>query len=79
MYCKGIPCYNGGICDGDRCQCSQENGIAKYQGASCDMPVMAACDGNPCQNGGNCTIIQAINNTQVCFIKTSYQIKDEFC
>ena len=66
MACN-IPCYNDGICDGDTCQCSQETGIAKYHGESCDMP--AACDGNPCQNGGNCSIIEAIDNTQVCFIK----------
>ena len=53
-----IPCYNGGVCDGETCQCSQENGIAKYYGVSCDMPI--ACNGNPCQNGGTCSI-----NTEV--------------
>ena len=66
-----IPCYNGGICDGDACQCSQDNGIAKYHGESCDMP--AACDGNPCQNGGTC-IIQEIKNIQACFIKKMLEI-----
>ena len=55
-----VPCYNGGICDGDYCECSKENGIAKYYGASCDMP--AVCVDNPCQNGGTCsTTFQASN------------------
>ena len=27
-----IPCHNGGICKGETCQCSRENGIAKYHG-----------------------------------------------
>ena len=62
---KNIPCHNGGTCNGEICQCSQENGIAKYHGQSCDMP--AACDGNPCQNGGSCTGKIQINNTQDCF------------
>ena len=62
-----IFCYHGGICDGDICHCPKENGTAKYYGENCDMS--AVCDENPCQNGGKCTsIIQAINNTQVCSI-----------
>ena len=64
-----VPCYNGGVCDGDSCHCSQENGIAKYHGESCHVPGSDPCAGNPCQNDGSCTsIIQAINNIQVCFI-----------
>ena len=61
-----IPCYNGGICDGDACQCSQDNGIAKYHGESCDMP--AACDGNPCQNNGECTANTQADDIQVRFV-----------
>ena len=62
-----VPCYNDGICDGEICHCSQENGIAKYYGESCGMP--AACDGYPCQNGGMCkSFIQASNKTQDYFI-----------
>ena len=60
-----IPCYNGGRCNGETCQCSEENGIAKYQGVSCDMP--AVCNGNPCQNGGKCGRKDETDNTQVCF------------
>ena len=60
-----IPCYNGGTCNGEICQCSQENGTPKYHGQSCDMP--AACDGNPCQNDGSCIGKTQINNTQDCF------------
>ena len=49
------------------CQCSQENGIEKYHGESCEMPGRDACAGNPCQNGGTCsTFIQG--ETQACFI-----------
>ena len=49
------------------CQCSQENGIAKYHSESCEMPGSDACAGDPCQNGGLCTtIIQG--ETQACFI-----------
>ena len=51
-----------------RCQCSQENGIAKYHGESCEMPGRDACAGSPCQNDGSCTtFIQG--ETQVRFIK----------
>ena len=52
----------------EACQCSQENGIAKYHGESCEIPGSDACAGSPCQNGGSCTtIIQG--ETQACFIK----------
>ena len=62
-----IACYNRGTCIGETCQCSQENGIAKYHGESCEMPGRDACGGSPCQNGGTCTsIIQG--EIQVCFI-----------
>ena len=77
-----VPCYNHGTCNeasvwSETCQCSQENGIAKYHGESCEMPGSDACAGNPCQNGGLCTtIIQG--ETQACFInyiKTFYKSK----
>ena len=52
----------------DGCQCSHENGLAKYHGESCEMPGSDACAGSPCQNGGTCTtIIQG--EIQACFIK----------
>ena len=50
----------------ESCQCSQENGIAKYHGESCEMPGRDACGGSPCQNGGTC-MTQGEN--QACFIK----------
>ena len=52
-----IPCHNSGICNGESCQCSQENGIAKYHGESCEIPGRDACCGSPCQNGGTCSTI----------------------
>ena len=61
-----VPCYNGNTCDGQTCQCSQENGNAKYYGESCDMP--AACEGNPCQNGGTCNSNTQADGSQVCFV-----------
>ena len=70
MMACNIPCFNGGICDGDACQCSQENGIAKYHGENCDMPGIDPCAGNPCENNGTCTtIIQG--EIQACFIKNT--------
>ena len=51
-----------------KCECIQENGIAKYHGESCEMPGSDACAGNPCQNGGSCTIIIQ-GGTQACFIE----------
>ena len=63
-----IPCYNDGICDGDTCQCRQENGIAKYRGESCEILGDDACAGNPCQNGGMCTLIVE-GEIQACFLK----------
>ena len=60
-----IPCLNDGTCDGQTCQCSQENGIAKYYGEGCDMP--AACNGDPCQNGGTCSGKTQADGTQVGF------------
>ena len=65
-----IPCYSG-TCNGETCQCNEENGIAKYHGVSCDMP--AACDGNPCQNGGRCSANTLTDNTQACF-KVNFDI-----
>ena len=52
---RNFTCYNDGVCDGDTCHCSQENGITKYHGKNCHMPGNNPCAGNPCQNGGNCT------------------------
>ena len=49
------------------CQCSQENGIAKYHGESCEMPGRDACAGSPCHNGGICKIIIQ-GEIQACFI-----------
>ena len=69
IYCDGgLPCFNNGICNGQTCQCSQENGIAKYHGESCEMPGRDPCDQNPCQNGGTCSTISSAN-IQVCFIR----------
>ena len=67
-------CYNGscGGIDNAICQCYQEDGIAKYHGASCDMP--AACQGNPCQNGGICTAKTQTGEIQVCFANKSSKI-----
>ena len=67
IFCgNGIPCYNDGICDDETCRCSQEKGISKYYGESCDLTA-TSCDGNPCQNGGACTtMIVASNDNQVC-------------
>ena len=45
------------ICNGQTCQCSQENGKAKN-----------ACKGNPCHNGGTCSTIFSAE-IQVCFIR----------
>ena len=59
-----IPCYNSGICNGETCKCSQENGIAKYYGESCDLNI---CELNLCQNGGTCSTSQL--NTQVRFTR----------
>ena len=72
LFCgNGIPCYNDGTCNGQTCQCSQENGVAQYHGESCDMP--AVCDGNPCQNGGTCLItFQA--NIQVSFLRIVFKL-----
>ena len=65
-YCgSDIPCFNDGTCNGETCQCSQENAIANYYGKSCDMP--AACNGNPCQNGGTCAGKAQADGTQVGF------------
>ena len=50
------------------CQCSQENGLAKYHGESCEMPGSDECAESPCQNGGSCTTIIK-GETQACFIK----------
>ena len=67
---------NTGLGKSESCQCSQENGIDKYYGVSCDMP--AACDGSPCQNGGSCTkIIQG--ETQACFIKKMKFYQNKSC
>ena len=56
-------------CDDKTCRCSQQNGISKYYGESCDLTA-TSCDGNPCQNGGACTsMIVASNNNQVFFNK----------
>ena len=50
------------------CQCSQQNGIAKYHGESCEMPGSDACAESPCQNGGICTV-NILGENQACFIK----------
>ena len=61
---NSIPCYNKGTCVGQTCQCSQENGIAKYYGESCDLTICDILE-NPCQNGGICLKY----NSQVCFTR----------
>ena len=53
-----FPIINEFLIDAvESCQCSQENGIEKYHGESCEMPGRDACAGSPCQNGGTCTTI----------------------
>lgn len=62
---NGVPCYNDGTCDGETCQCRQENGIPLNYGESCDL--LPACDGHPCQNGAECTGRTQTDNSQAFF------------
>ena len=52
-----VPSNINEICNGQTCQCRQENGKAKN-----------ACIGNPCQNGGTC-LTTSSSNFEVCFIR----------
>ena len=52
-----VPSNINEICNGQTCQCSQENGKAKN-----------ACNGIPCQNGGTCSTTFPAD-IQVCFIR----------
>ena len=50
LFCgSGIPCYNNGTCNGQTCQCSQENGKAKYHGENCEIEGEETCELNPCK------------------------------